>query len=123
VLARFGVSLDVLGVERLWAAVVSMAVLEEGVDVRPVPLGRTVELGQRLFEGTPDAPRLRASAAERAVASLSPAVPEAAREELRRVVNVTLARLLSELGPEWLREGRLDLIASAVLPMESAPVP
>ncbi|RKG54977.1 hypothetical protein D7X30_27850 [Corallococcus sp. AB011P] len=123
VLARFGVSLDVLGVERLWAAVVSMAVLEEGVDVRPVPLGRTVELGQRLFEGTPDAPRLRASAAERAVAALSPAVPEAAREELRRVVNVTLARLLSELGPAWLREGRLDLIASAVLPMESAPVP
>ncbi|MBN8467158.1 hypothetical protein JYJ95_11570 [Corallococcus exiguus] len=123
VLARFGVSLDVLGVERLWAAVVGMAVLEEGVDVRPVPLGRTVELGQRLFEGTPDAPRLRASAAERAVAALSPVVPEPAREELRRVVNVTLARLLSELGPAWLREGRLDLIASAVLPMESAPVP
>ncbi|MBN9684319.1 MULTISPECIES: DUF6178 family protein [unclassified Corallococcus] len=123
VLARFGVSLDVLGVERLWAAVVGMAVLEERVDVRPVPLGRTVELGQRLFEGTPEAPRLRPSAAERAVAALSPEVPEAAREELRRVVNVTLARLLSELGPAWLREGRLDLIASAVLPMESAPVP
>ncbi|RKH20126.1 hypothetical protein D7X74_04825 [Corallococcus sp. CA047B] len=123
VLARFGVSLDVLGVERLWAAVVAMAVLEEGVDVRPVPLGRTVELGQRLFEGSPEAPRLRASAAERALAALGPVVPEGARDELRRVVNVTLTRLLSELGTPWLREGRLDLIASAVLPMESAPVP
>ncbi|MCY1042757.1 DUF6178 family protein [Corallococcus sp. bb12-1] len=123
VLARFGVSLDVLGVERLWAAGVAMAVLEERVDVRPVPLGRTVELGQRLFEGTPEAPRLRPSAVERALAALGPAVPEGAREELRRVVNVTLTRLLSELGTPWLREGRLDLIASAVLPMESAPVP
>lgn len=123
VLARFGVSLDVLGVERLWAAGVAMAVLEEGVDVRPVPLGRTVELGQRLFEGTPESPRLRPSAGERALAALGPVVPQSAREELRRVVNVTLTRLLSELGTPWLREGRLDLIASAVLPMESAPVP
>jgi hypothetical protein len=123
VLARFGVSLDVLGVERLWAALVAMAVLEARVDPRPVPLGRTAELGQRLFDGGPESPRLRPGAAERAVAALSPAVPEGAREEVRRVVNVTLARLLSELGTPWLQEGRLDLIASAVLPMESAPVP
>ncbi len=121
--ARFGVPLETLGVERLFAAVVAMAVLEGRADARPVPLGRTVELGQRLFEGTPDAPRLRASAAERALAGLEGAVPPEARDELRRLVGLTLNRLLDELGAPWLQEGRLDPVASAVLPMESNPVP
>lgn len=121
--ARFGVPLETLGVERLLAAVVAMAVLEEKADARPVPLGRTVELGQRLFEGTPEAPRLRTSAAERAWAGLESAVPPEARDELRRLVGLTLSRLLDELGAAWLQEGRLDPIATAVLPMESSPVP
>ncbi|MBJ6764310.1 hypothetical protein JGU66_26335 [Myxococcaceae bacterium JPH2] len=123
VVARFGVPLPILGVERLLAAAVAMAVLEERVHVRPVPQGRVVELGQRLFEGTPDAPRLRPSAAERALAGLEPAVPVEARQELRRMVGVALERLLSELGTAWLLEGRLDPIASAVLPMEGGAVP
>nr|WP_211194318.1 DUF6178 family protein [Pyxidicoccus fallax] len=122
-LARFGVPLETLGLERLLAAVVAMAVLEGRADARPVPLGRVVELGQRLFEGPPDAPRLRATAAERAVAGLEGAVPPEARDELRRVLGLTLERLRDELGTAWLQEGRLDAIASAVLPMESHPVP
>jgi hypothetical protein len=121
--ARFGVPLETLGVERLVAAVVAMAVLEGRADARPVPLGRVVELGQRLFEGTPDAPRLRATAAERALAGLEGAVPPEARDELRRLIGVTLERLRAELGAAWLQEGRLGAIASAVLPMESSPVP
>ncbi|RJS20701.1 hypothetical protein DRW03_18640 [Corallococcus sp. H22C18031201] len=123
VVARFGVPLPILGIERLLAAAVAMAVLEERVHVRPVPQGRVVELGQRLFEGTPDAPRLRPSAAERAIAGLEPAVPAEARQELRRMVGLALERLLSELGTAWLLEGRLDPIASAVLPMEGGAVP
>ncbi|MCP3142469.1 DUF6178 family protein [Pyxidicoccus xibeiensis] len=121
--ARFGVPLETLGLERLLAAVVAMAVLEGRADARPVPLGRTVELGQRLVEGTPEEPRVRASAAERALAGLEGAVPPEARGELRRLVTLTLGRLVSELGAAWLQEGRLDPIASAVLPMESHPVP
>ncbi|MBZ4415954.1 DUF6178 family protein [Myxococcus sp. RHSTA-1-4] len=121
--ARFGVPLETLGLERLLAAVVAMAVLEGRADARPVPLGRVVELGQRLFEGTPDAPRLRATAAERALSGLEGAVPPESRGELRRMVGLTLERLLSELGSPWLQEGRLDAIAAAVLPMESQPVP
>jgi len=121
--ARFGVPLETLGVERLFAAVVAMAVLEGRADARPVPLGRTVELGQRLFEGPPDAPRLRASAVERALAGLEGAVSPEARDELRRLVGLTLNRLLEELGEAWLQEGTLDAIASAVLPMESSPAP
>lgn len=121
--ARFGVPMEVLGVERLFAAVVAMAVLEVRADARPVPLGRAVELGQRLFEGTPQAPRLLPSASERALSGLEGAVAPAAREELRRMVGVTLAKLLSELGPSWLEDLQWSPVASEVLPMETRPVP
>jgi hypothetical protein len=123
VLARFGVALSVLGVERLFTAAVAMAVLEGRVDPRPVPLGRTVELGERLFEGTAQAPRLRSSAAERARAAMEPAVAAEARPELRRLVDSTLERLLAELAVPYLQEGRLDPTLAVVLPMEGTPAP
>jgi hypothetical protein len=123
VLARFGVALSVLGVERLLAATVAMAVLEGRVDPRPIPLGRTVELCERLFEGTAQTPRLRPSAAERARAVLEPAVAAEARQELRRLVDSTLERLVGELATPYLQEGRLDPTLSVVLPMEGTPSP
>jgi hypothetical protein len=123
VLARFGVALSVLGTERLFTAAVAMAVLEGRVDPRPVPLGRTVELCERLFEGTAQAPRLRASAAERARAGLEPAVAAEARPELRRLVDSTLERLLGELAVPYLQEGRVDPTLAVVLPMEGNPTP
>jgi hypothetical protein len=121
VLARFGVGLPMLGLERLFTAAVAMAVLDGRVDPRPVPQGRTVELGERLFEGTAQAPRLRASAAERAIGVLEPAVAPEARAELRRLVNSTLEKLLGELGTPYLQEGRVDPALSVVLPMEGIP--
>lgn len=123
VLARFGVALSVLGVERLFTAAVAMAVLDGRVDPRPVPLGRTVELCERLFEGSAQAPRLRSSAAERARAALEPAVASEARPELRRLVDITLERVLGELAAPYLQEGKLDPTLSVVLPMEGAPTP
>ncbi len=123
VLARFGVALSVLGPERLFAAAVAMAVLDGRVDPRPVPQGRTVELGERLFEGTAQAPRLRPSAAERALAVLEPTVAAEARPELRRMVNTTLERLLAELGAPYFQEGRLNPTLSVVLPMEGVATP
>ncbi len=118
VLARFGVEPRVLGVDHFFAAVVALALLEGKVEPRPVPSGRGDELGAMLFEGTPEAPRLRPDVAGRALAVLEPAVPESARPELRRLVNVTLARLLEELAPSFLQEGKLNPIASVLLPME-----
>lgn len=117
-LARFGVEPRVLGVDRFFAAALALALLEGKVEPRPVPSARRDELGAMLFEGTPEAPRLRADVAGRALAVLEPGVPESARPELRRLVNVTLARLLEELAPSFLQEGRLNPIASVVLPME-----
>ena len=119
-LARFGVALEALEVERLLTATVAMAVLEGRVDPRPLPLGRGTELGERLFEGTPQAPRLRESARERALAVLEPAVEEAARPELRRLVNATLEELLSEVGTPFLQERRIDPSLAVILPMESS---
>jgi len=121
VLARFGLGLPMLSLERLFSAAVAMAVLDGRVDPRPVPQGRTVELGERLFEGTAQAPRLRPSAAERALSVLEPTVPAEARAEVRRLVNTTLERLLGELGTPYLQEGRFDPALSVVLPMEGVP--
>lgn len=123
VLARFGVALGVLGTERLLTAAVAMAVLEGKADPRPVPLGRTVELCERLFEGNPQAPQLRASATDRARAALEPAVPAEAQPELRRLVDLMLARLLDELALPYLQEGRVDPTLSVILPMEGTPAP
>jgi hypothetical protein len=120
VLARFGVEPRVLGVDHFFAAVVALALLEGRVDPRPVPSGQGDALGAMLFEGTPEAPRLRADVAGRALAVMEPAVPESTRPELRRLVNATLARLLEELAPSFLQEGKLNPIASVLLPMESA---
>ncbi|HEX8438288.1 DUF6178 family protein [Archangium sp.] len=117
-LARFGVEPRVLGVDRFFAATVALALLEGKVDPRPVPSGRGDALAAMLFEGTPEAPRLRPDAADKVVAALEPAVPESARPELRRQVKATLARLLEELAPSFLQEGKLNPIASVLLPME-----
>jgi len=48
-------------------------------------------------------------------------VPAEARPEVRRLVNTTLERLLSELGTPYLQEGRFDPALSVVLPMEGVP--
>ena len=117
-LALFGVEPRILGVERFFAATVALALLEGKVGPRPVPSARRDELGALLFEGTAEAPRLRPDVAARAVAVLEPVVPESARPELRRQVNATLARLLEELAPSFLQEGKLNPIASVLLPIE-----
>lgn len=117
-LARFGIEPRVLGVDRLFSSLVALALLEGKVDPRPVPSAKRDALGAMLFEGSAGAPRLRPDVAERVLAVLEPAVPESARPELRRLVKVTLARLLEELGPSFLQEGKLNPIASVLLPME-----
>ncbi|MBN1208145.1 MAG: hypothetical protein JXB05_25005 [Myxococcaceae bacterium] len=121
VLARFGVALSVLGVERLFAAAVAEAVLYSRVGPRPVPQGDVVRLGEQLFEGTPQAPRLRSGVAEHVRRTLEAAVTPEARPELRRLVDITLERLRGELAAPFLQEGRLDPTLSAVLPMEGVP--
>lgn len=122
VLARFPEEPRVLGWERFFAAALALALVEGPVagrlEPRPLPRALRDELGRRLFEGTPAAPRLRAGVTERALEVLQPLVPESAHAELRRLVDTTLARLVEEVGAAFLQEGRVDAIASLLLPME-----
>lgn len=118
VLARFPEEPRVLGMDRFFAAAVAQALLEGRVDPRPLPRTQRAELGRLLFTGTPDAPRLQPDVAARARNVLEPVVPESARAELRRRVDMILARLLEEVGEAFLLEGTLDSIVSILLPME-----
>lgn len=121
--ARFGVGLDVLGVERLWTSIVALAALDPSLPPGPVPAGRVVELGERLFEKGPSGgAQLRPGVAERVRSALEPKVPEKARGELRRMVDRTLDRLLAELGNAYLSEGKLGATAGVILPVEGQPI-
>ncbi|ATB40971.1 hypothetical protein CYFUS_006433 [Cystobacter fuscus] len=117
-LSRFAEAPQELGMERFFAAAVAIALLEGRVVPRPLPREGRQTLGALLFEGTPDAPRLKPGVADQALAVLEPAVPEASWPELRRQVNAVLARLLEEMGEVFLQEGKLSAIASLLLPME-----
>jgi hypothetical protein len=105
--ARFGMPFHGLGADRLFAAVLAHAVLDGVARVAPFPVARLTELGGRLFEGDVAAPALRHPAAERALSALGPPVPEPLHEELHRMVDASLARLLRELGAAFLRDGRM----------------
>ena len=99
-LARFGVAPRVLGVDRLFAAAVAMALLEGRVEApRPVPSARRGELGERCSSRALPRPRacVRPWPSARS-AALEPVVPEPPGPELRRLVDATLARLLEELA-------------------------
>ncbi|MET0404528.1 MAG: DUF6178 family protein [Cystobacter sp.] len=117
-LSRFNAEQKALGMEGVLTATVAQALLAGKVDPRPLPRAARETLGARLFEGTPDAPRLKPGGVEEALAVLAPVVPEAARPELRRQVIAVLSRLVTEVGAAFLQQGRLDAITSILLPME-----
>ncbi len=101
--------------DAIFTAVVANAVLEGAVRVAPVPAARLTELWERLFDAGPS---LRASAVEKATASLAPLAPDAG-DELRRMVDVVLRRLLAELGPAHLAGGGVDpALVATLLPVQ-----
>jgi len=121
-LARFGVGLDVLGVDRLWRALVANALLEDSLPPGPVPAGRMETLLGLLFEKEEGRVQLKASARERAVSVLSPKVPEPSRAELSHQVAWALSRLLEELGAFFVAGGRWEAPLGTVLPIEGEPI-
>lgn len=107
VLARFGASISELGPDRLFRAAVAWAVLDGVAEARPVPESRVVELAERCIEGSAHAPKVRASAVERATKAL----PAGARS----MVDRELGRMAQEWGPAYLTEGRVALPVASVL--------
>ena len=120
-LERFGVPLAELGVDRLFNAVVANAILHGEARVTPVSRRLLPLLCERLMEGSPAAPRLRSSAAEQAFATLARQVEAKSRAELGRMVDQSLAVLLSDLGPACLSGQEIPREAMANLPTIDGP--
>lgn len=120
IVARFDARLSELTPQRLFAAVVARAELDEVVEVAPFPALRLTELCARLFEDGP-APRLRASAGRRAVAALQAKLPLAG-PELEVMAQRVLQGLLAEVGAAWARDGRVAAEKVVALPIAGQPV-
>ncbi len=115
VVARFGVTLQELTPQRLFAAVVAWAEVDERLDAAPFAELKLSELAARLFADEP-LPRLRESAGKRAVAVLESRLAEG-KAELPAMVDRVLQSFLAELGPAWVKDARLDAKRIIVLPV------
>lgn len=114
IIARFGSTLAELSPQRLWAAVVARAEVDDVVDVAPFPELRLTELCSRLFEES-GPPRLRASAGQRALKTLQGRLAFGA--ELETMVQRILATFLADFGAAWLKDGRVSADKIVVLPI------
>jgi hypothetical protein len=120
-IGKFGLPLQQLGVDRLFNATVANAIVHGELQASPVSRQLLRLLCERLVEGEPSAPKLRASAVERAFAALAPRVQSQAHSELRRMVERALSALVSDLGPGCLAGGPIPRGALANLPIAGEP--
>jgi len=107
VIARFGSKLSELTPQRLFAAVVARAEIDQILEVAPFPELRLSELTERLFEESGPTAVLRASAGKRALATLQGKLAVNSGE-LEVMVNRVLQAFLSDFGAGWLKDGRVS---------------
>ncbi len=115
--AHFGVSLSELTPQRLFAAVVMTAELDQVVQVAPFSAMRLQELTTRIFEEVGPSVKLRASAGQRAAAVIGAKLPDASPAELRVMVDRVMNALLNDVGAAWAKEGRVDPKRVIALPI------
>lgn len=115
IIARFGAPFAELTPQRLFAAVVARAEVDDAVVVEPFPELKLTELASRLFEDGP-APQLRASAGKRAVATLQAKLPLAG-SELEPMVQRVLNAFLKDFGPQWAKDARVNREKVMALPI------
>ncbi|MBI3185805.1 MAG: hypothetical protein HYZ28_27015 [Myxococcales bacterium] len=120
--ARFAQPFAQLGAERVFHAAVATAVLDAEAEARPVPEVRLVELCERLFEGSPDSPRLREGARSRAQEAFASRLPPKALAPLEAMLDRSLEKLRSEMARPFLKERRVDPKSVPSLPTAPAPV-
>ncbi len=113
--AGFGTTLAELTPQRLFTAVVARAEIDGVVDTGPFPELRLQELCARLLsDGAPAT--LRESAGKRALAVLSSRLPDVGAE-LEPMIARVLQALLTDLGPAWAKDGRVDAKRVMALPI------
>lgn len=115
VAARFDAKLAELTLQRLFAAVVARAEVDEVVEVAPFPELRLTELCERLFEEVEGAVALRATAGKRALATLQARLLD--NPELEPMVQRVLHAFLADFGAAWLRDGRVSHEKVLALPI------
>ncbi len=115
IIARFGSTLAELTPQRLFAAAVARAEVDELVDVAPFPELKLTELCSRIFDDGPVA-RLRASAGKRALATLQSKLALDAGE-LETMIQRVLATFVKDFGAAWVKDGRVAREKVLALPI------
>lgn len=116
IIARFGSTLAELTPQRLFAAVVARAEVEEILEVAPFPELQLTELCSRIFEESGPHARMRASAGRRALSTLQSKLTLGG-EELETMVQRVLAAFLSDFGAAWAKDGRVARANVVALPI------
>lgn len=116
IIARFGSTLAELTPQRLFAAVVARAEVDELVDVAPFPELKLTELCSRIFDEAGPVPQLRASAGKRALTTLQSKL-SLAGPELETMVQRVLATFVADFGAAWVKDGRVAREKIVALPI------
>jgi hypothetical protein len=116
VIARFGDKLSEVTPQRIFAAVVARAELDEQIIVEPFPELKLTELTTRIFEDTGSSAKLRESAGRRALTTLQSKL-EVNAAELEVMVNRVLQTFVADFGAAWLRDGRVGKAQVSALPL------
>ena len=116
IIARFGSTLAELTPQRLFAAAVARAEVDELVDVAPFPELKLTELCSRIFDESGPVPKLRASAGKRALATLQGKLAlEGA--ELETMIQRVLMTFVRDFGAAWVKDGRVAKEKIVALPI------
>ncbi len=113
VVARFGVKLSELTPQRLLAAVVANAELDDGLEVKPFDAAKLPALCEQFFEKTATSARLKANVGAKAVALLP-----GPKDELKTMVDRVLTSLLADIGKQWAKDAVVDPKKISALPIE-----
>ncbi|MDP2270754.1 MAG: DUF6178 family protein [Archangium sp.] len=116
IIARFGSTMAELTPQRLFAAAVARAEVDELVDVAPFPELKLTELCSRIFDDAGPMPKLRASAGKRALATLQ-AKLALDGPELETMIQRVLHTFVRDFGAAWLKDGRVAKEKIVALPI------
>lgn len=116
VVARFGSTMAELTPQRLFAAAVARAEVDEVVDVAPFPELKLTELCSRIFDESGPRPQLRASAGKRALATLQSKLALDGGE-LETMIQRVLGTFVKDFGAAWVKEGRVAREKVVALPI------
>lgn len=121
-IARFGLKLSELTAQKLFAAVVAWAEVEQRVEVAPFPELKLTELATRIFDDGP-AVALRASAGRRALETLQSKL-QVGGAELEPMIQRVLQSFANDFGAAWAKDARVKREAVSSLPLTGVmPLP